>query len=70
MLSYTMTGVHNSVNWTQSDAIAEVVSADACHIVLETSPPDYVEKISRYLECSVGQSRQDKGCDDPPEAER
>lgn len=55
-----MAGVRKSLNWTQSDSIAEAVSAESCHIVLETSPADYVEKISRYLESSVGQIRQDK----------
>lgn len=54
-----MTGVHNALNWTRSDAVAEAVSAESCQIMLETSPPDYVEKISRYLESSVGQSRQE-----------
>lgn len=65
-----MTRVGNSLNVTQSDAIAEAISAESCHIVLETSPPDYVQKISRYLESSGGQSRQDKACTNPAEADR
>ncbi|XP_051255948.1 phoenix [Dicentrarchus labrax] len=64
-----MADVHSSLSWTQSDALAEVVSAESCHIVLEPSPPDYVEKISRYLESSVGQGEQDKVCHEPAEAE-
>ncbi|XP_026227025.1 G patch domain-containing protein 8-like isoform X2 [Anabas testudineus] len=64
-----MTRVGNSLNVTQSDAIAEAISAESCHIVLETSPPDYVQKISRYLESSGGQSRQDKASTNPAEAD-
>ncbi|XP_035522085.1 phoenix [Morone saxatilis] len=64
-----MADVRNSLSWTQSDALAEVVSAESCHIALEPSPPDYVEKISRYLESSVGQGEQDKVCHEPAEAE-
>ncbi|XP_026185204.1 phoenix [Mastacembelus armatus] len=52
-----MTGMHNnSLNWAA--AIEEVASAESCHFVLETSPPDYVSKISRYLGSPVGQSGQ------------
>lgn len=54
LLKCTMAGVHKSSSWTQSGAFAGVVSAEPCHLVLETSPPDYVKKISRYLESSVG----------------
>nr|XP_020456231.1 uncharacterized protein LOC109960458 [Monopterus albus] len=61
--------MRNSLNWTQSDAIAEAVSAESCHIVLNTPPIDYVQKISRYLESSVGQSRQDNVSGDNAEAE-
>ncbi|XP_035864779.1 trichohyalin-like isoform X2 [Sander lucioperca] len=64
-----MAGVPNSLTRTQSDSIAEVVSAESYHAVLDTSPPDYVEKISRYLEASVGQSKQDKVSNGPAEAE-
>ncbi|XP_018547750.1 phoenix [Lates calcarifer] len=64
-----MTGERNSLNWTQSNAIVEALSAESCHIVLETSPPDYVEKISRYLKSSVRQSSQDKIYNEPAEAE-
>lgn len=53
-----MTGVRKSFHWTQSESFAEAVSTESCHIVLETSPPDYVQKISRYLESSAGQTRQ------------
>ncbi|XP_040907517.1 phoenix [Toxotes jaculatrix] len=64
-----MTGVRKSQKRTNSDATAEALSAQSCYTVLETSPPDYVEKISRYLESSVGQSRHDKESNDPAEAE-
>ncbi|XP_029303836.1 uncharacterized protein LOC115018768 [Cottoperca gobio] len=60
-----MTGVHNSLTWTRSDDIAEVLSAESCHIVLETSHPDNVEKISQYIESSV----DDNVCDETAEAE-
>ncbi|XP_073336244.1 uncharacterized protein [Pagrus major] len=46
-----MVEVHKSSSWTGFDDIAGV---ESCHIVLETSPPDYVKKISRYLDSSVG----------------
>ncbi|XP_023274050.1 trichohyalin-like [Seriola lalandi dorsalis] len=64
-----MTGVHKPLQCTQTDAIVEALSAESCHIVLETSPPDYVEKISRYLESSVGHGGQDAGPNDPAEEE-
>ncbi|KAA8586377.1 hypothetical protein FQN60_000213, partial [Etheostoma spectabile] len=56
---------------TRSDAMAEVVSAESYPAVLESSPPGYVEKISRYFESSVGHSKQDKVpvCNGPAEAE-
>lgn len=63
----TMTGVNNSLTWTGSDAFGEVSSAESCHVVLETLPPDYVQKISRHFESPVDHSRQ---VNDPPEAER
>ncbi|XP_044078106.1 trichohyalin-like isoform X2 [Siniperca chuatsi] len=64
-----MTGVHDSLTLTRSDAISEVISAESFHVVLETSPPDYVEKISRYLESSAGQSRQDTVSNEPAESD-
>lgn len=39
--------------------ITEAMAAESCHFVLDTSPPDYVEKISRYLETSVEYNPQD-----------
>lgn len=54
LLKCIMAGVHKSSSWTPSGAFTGVVSAEPCHLVLETSPPDYVKKISRYLESSVG----------------
>ncbi|XP_054611408.1 uncharacterized protein LOC129169228 [Dunckerocampus dactyliophorus] len=47
-----MSEAHNRVGWIQSDTPSDAISADSCHIVLETSPPDYVKNISQYLECS------------------
>ncbi|XP_028276887.1 phoenix [Parambassis ranga] len=51
---------------TQKDAIAEAVSVESSHLVLDTSPPDYVVQISRYLESSVRQSRPNE---DLPESD-
>nr|XP_046267158.1 phoenix isoform X2 [Scatophagus argus] len=51
---------------SQSASLAEVLSAESCHIVLETSPPDSVKKISRYLE---SQSKKDEASNEPAEAE-
>lgn len=65
-----MTEVRNSLTRTQFDAIAEVVSAESFHIVLETNPPDYVEKISHYLESCVGKSGQENVSNGPAEADR
>lgn len=65
-----MAGEHSPLIWTESDALAEVISAESGHIVLETCPPDYVEKISWYLGSHVGQSRQGEVPDEPAEAER
>ncbi|XP_047462787.1 trichohyalin-like isoform X2 [Mugil cephalus] len=44
---------------TQSDVVA-----DSCNIVLETSPPDYVKKMSRYLE---EQTRRDESWENSAE---
>ncbi|CAK6973745.1 phoenix [Scomber scombrus] len=55
-----MNQVHHRKHWSRSAAqISAALSADSCHLVLETAPPDYVEKISRYLESSVGHSKCD-----------
>ncbi|KAK2879753.1 eukaryotic translation initiation factor 5B-like [Channa argus] len=54
-----MTGVRKYLNWNDSDGIAEDISAESCHLVLKTSPPEYVQKISRYLESTAGQSTPD-----------
>lgn len=68
--AHAMAAVHNSLI-SQSDAIVDgILSAEGCHIVLEMSPPDYVEKISRYLESSVGQNKQDLVSNEPAEEER
>lgn len=53
---------------SQSDALADVISAESCHIVLESSPPDYVKKISRYLDSS--QKKQDNAGNEPDEEGR
>ncbi|XP_070838541.1 phoenix [Chaetodon trifascialis] len=54
-----MTGAHDSLTWTQPDVMAETPIRKPRHVVLEMSSPDYVEKISRFLESSAGQSKQD-----------
>ncbi|KAI3373471.1 hypothetical protein L3Q82_022083 [Scortum barcoo] len=64
-----MTGVNGSAQWTPSNAIAQPVLVDGCHIILETSHPDYMEKISRYLEDSVAPCDQNQGCNDPAGAD-
>ncbi|XP_038563758.1 aspartoacylase isoform X2 [Micropterus salmoides] len=60
-----MTGEHDSLRWTRSEA----VSAKSCHVILETLSPECVEKISRYLESSAGHSGQDKVSNEPAAAE-
>lgn len=65
-----MAGVHTSLALTQSDAIAEVISAESCHLVQETLPPEYVEKLSRYFGSSADQSTLDKVSHEPAEADR
>ncbi|XP_019750730.1 phoenix isoform X2 [Hippocampus comes] len=62
-----MSETHNNVGLTQSDALTDEISAG--HIVLERSPPDYVKKISQYLECSAGPSRQNRTPEEPPEVD-
>ncbi|XP_054481291.1 aspartoacylase isoform X1 [Anoplopoma fimbria] len=64
-----MTGVHTSLTGTQSDATSGVDTVESRSSHLGSSPSDYMEKISRYLESSVGQSRQDKVSNGPSEAE-
>ncbi|XP_071316753.1 caldesmon-like [Trachinotus anak] len=64
-----MTAVRKSLRLTQSDLLVEALSKESCHIVLETSPPDYVQKISRYLESTEGHNRQDDVVNDPAGAE-
>ncbi|XP_034746394.1 phoenix [Etheostoma cragini] len=56
---------------TRTDAMDQVGSAESYHAVLDSCPPGYVEKISRYFESSVGPSKQDEGpvCNEPAEAE-
>ncbi|XP_037126430.1 uncharacterized protein LOC119134078 [Syngnathus acus] len=51
-----MSETHNNVGLAQAEDFAEVISGS--HIVLERSPPDYVRKISQYIECSAGPSNQ------------
>ncbi|XP_056265869.1 myosin-10-like [Pseudoliparis swirei] len=64
-----MTGVHNFLNGTQPDAMGQVGTEGSYHVVLESSPPDYMEKISRYLSSSMGQGRRDNVSTGPAEAE-
>ncbi|XP_051903786.1 phoenix [Hippocampus zosterae] len=62
-----MSETHNNVGLTQSDALTDEISAG--HIVLERSPPDYVKKISQYLERSAGPSSQNGKPEVPPEVD-
>lgn len=55
-----MPKVRHTKEWTKADALAEIISAEPCDFVLETAPPDYVEKISQLLgSSSAGQTGQD-----------
>nr|XP_049599483.1 uncharacterized protein LOC125982647 isoform X2 [Syngnathus scovelli] len=51
-----MSETNNYVGLAQAEDFAEVISGS--HIVLERSPPDYVRKVSQYIECSAGPSNQ------------
>ncbi|KAM7398420.1 hypothetical protein PAMA_006368 [Pampus argenteus] len=53
-----MEAAQDLVKRTPPESIPETGSAESYHTVLGTSPPDYVEKISRYLGV-VDQGRQD-----------
>ncbi|XP_034405788.1 glutamic acid-rich protein-like [Cyclopterus lumpus] len=64
-----MTGVHHFLNGTQLDAVGQIGAEGSYHIVLDRSPPDYVEKISRYLSSSMGQGTWDKVSNGPAEAD-
>lgn len=58
-----MAKVGQSNEWTESDAVAEVATADPSDFVLETLPPEHVERISRFIESSSvlcsSQNRED-----------
>lgn len=67
-----MAKVRRSNEWTESDAVAEVAAAD---LVLETFPPEYVDRISRFIESSSvlcsSQNREDGAAEgEPTEADR
>ncbi|XP_041657718.1 uncharacterized protein DDB_G0283697-like [Cheilinus undulatus] len=64
---HTMAEVSNSLSTTQ---ISELLSTESCHLVLETPPPEYVEKVSRYLASSCGHNEEDKGCGKPLDEDR
>ncbi|CAI5692364.1 unnamed protein product [Oreochromis niloticus] len=62
-VSPTMAKVGQSNEWTESDAVAEIATADPSDFVLETLPPEHVERISRFIESSSvlcsSQNRED-----------
>ena len=62
-----MKRVRKILEFTQSAGLVEAPSPETCHLALETSPPDYVKEISRYLE---GRSTQHQVSNDPAEEER
>lgn len=67
-----MAKVRRSNEWTESDAVAEVAAAD---LVPETFPPEYVDRISRFIESSSvlcsSQNREDGAAEgEPTEADR
>lgn len=43
-----MTGVRKSLNITLPKRVSEALSADSCHIGLETSPAQCAEESARY----------------------
>ncbi|XP_034461922.1 phoenix [Hippoglossus hippoglossus] len=59
-----MKRVRKILEFTQSAGFVEAPSPESCHLALETSPPDYVKEISRYL---AGQNTQVSN--DPAEEE-
>lgn len=70
-----MAKVRRSNEWTESDAVAEVAAADPSDFVLETFPPEYVDRISRFIESSSvlcsSQNREDGAAEEEPtEADR
>ncbi|XP_030602487.1 phoenix [Archocentrus centrarchus] len=65
-----MPKVRQTKEWTKSDALAEVTAADPCDFVLETSPPDFVEKISQLLgSSSVVQTGRDGAAANPADTD-
>lgn len=74
-VSPTMAKVRRSNEWTESDAVAEVATADPSDFVLETFLPEYVDRISRFIESSSvlcsSQNREDGAAEgEPTEADR
>ncbi|XP_063344295.1 trichohyalin-like [Pelmatolapia mariae] len=65
-----MAKVRQSNEWTESDAVAEVAAADPSDFVLETFPPEYVDRISRFIESSSvlcsSQNREDNAAEGEP----
>ncbi|XP_005932040.2 actin cytoskeleton-regulatory complex protein PAN1 [Haplochromis burtoni] len=65
-----MAKVRRSNEWTESDAVAEVAAADPSDFVLETFPPEYVDRISRFIESSSvlcsSQNREDGAAEGEP----
>ncbi|XP_053297198.1 claspin [Pleuronectes platessa] len=55
--SSTMKGVRKTLEFSQSSGLVEAPSPESVHLAVETSPPDYVNEISRYL---AAQSTQDQ----------
>ncbi|CAB1433512.1 unnamed protein product [Pleuronectes platessa] len=52
-----MKGVRKTLEFSQSSGLVEAPSPESVHLAVETSPPDYVNEISRYL---AAQSTQDQ----------
>ncbi|RVE63534.1 hypothetical protein OJAV_G00137040 [Oryzias javanicus] len=60
-----MSQAGNGLTQSESDVLAGVLSGQSCHVVLVSSPPSYVKKISKYLESS---EKLDGRCEAPNEA--
>ncbi|KAF6738645.1 hypothetical protein FQA47_001349 [Oryzias melastigma] len=60
-----MSQAGNGLTQSESDVLAGVISGQSCHVVFVESPPDYVRKISKYLESS---GKREGRCEAPNEA--
>ncbi|XP_061753911.1 uncharacterized protein LOC133551330 isoform X2 [Nerophis ophidion] len=57
----SMSEADKDVDWSKGAFLS-----DSCHLLVEKSPPDYVRKISTFLDGSAGLFSQNPMCDDGP----